>query len=57
MKLVVIIGFFGLLDSWFIGLLFRVLEKKKRKEKQRKNGTVNCIVLICLVFKIITVKK
>jgi len=44
---------------WFIGLLFRVLEKKKkkRKEKQRKNGTVNCFVLICLVFKIITVKK
>ena len=45
---------------WFIGLLFRVLEKrkkkkkKKRKEKQRRNGTVNCIVLICLVSKIIT---
>ena len=43
--------------------MFRVLEKKKkkkrkqRKEKLKKSGTVNCIVMICLVFKIITVKK
>ena len=41
------------------GLLFRILEKKKkkRKEKQKNYKTVNSIVLICLVFKIITLTK
>ena len=57
MKLLVgYIGFFGLLD----GLLFHILEekKKKRKENQKKNNqTVNYIVLICLLFKIITLTK
>ena len=35
---------------------FILLEKKKER-KQKKNWPVNYIVLICLVFKIITVKK
>ena len=36
----VIVFFFGLLNGllacWFIGLLFRVLEKKKKKEEEEE---------------------
>ena len=49
----------GLLVCWFIAACFGEEEEgeEEEEEKHKKNGAVNCIVLTCLVFKIITLKN
>ena len=59
----------GLLVCWLIAACFgekeeeeeeeekeEEEEEEEEEEKQRKNGDVNCIVLTCLVFKLIRKK-
>ena len=48
----------GLLVCWFIAKCFEEEDEEEEEEegeeeKQKKKGAVNCIVLTCLVFKII----